>query len=893
MIQKMLQKRNLVVILAAVTGLLPVWVYGEAPGIYQGLKDQPNSFMIPEINQLGDKSYLKTGNQQIYANADSLDFVGTNIVASGNVEIKFQDVSIRADKAIVNIKNKDIDAKGNIVMRRNYDTITHLTLEEFLNARKMPDRLVEIIGYRVEPTGGKKLICRIYQRGDMFKAERLSGNLLTGVLEFDGFAATYKKFSCVGKSATRATDGTITVTDASVSTCEYLEDDQEHYSVGCGRLVIAPRVNPSDLKMYNPDMGEHSYWGYNCTFSVAGVPVAWLPMVYKPADESPGIAQIRAGSDSDWGWYIQTSKKFHLYDYPNTETRLYLDYYSKHGLGYGQETWVDTPESKTSLFTYFIYDSNPDYGGDDDIRMSAPNQRYDIKFNNMTHLTPRLDFRTNIEKLSDYYVLRDFFEDRDLNDPQPTSYLSLENQFDRFSAGLYVQPHLNNFYTDVQKLPEFRIDVPRQELFKNLYYQGETSAANMRMTFRDFDEPRTAANGVDPESYGAFRFDTLHMFYYPIKLDWLNIVPRAGGRFTGYSESSKTKLNDDDLYNMFIADDPDLGNPTANVINYDGKGGQVYRFAGEIGVETNTKIYRSWQNVRNSFWQLDGLRHVMVPYTNYTFIPEPTTSPDKIYYFDDTDRISRQNFVRFGLKNRLQTRRGEYGKEQIYEWGSVENYVDYHFNNSSKFKHLGNFGTILKFNPTSRLSITSLLLIDPSSNKDPVVNTNRNGIDTGERVGLSAKWIDRWQTTIRYRFLEDASTYISYYYQDAYRQRSAYSMGSTLSDIESGSAFERYYGSRAQQIRWGIDTLLPFDRNTKIGYEIFYDVEAGFMREQRVSISRIFHCFQVAVVGAQEIQRGNDNGKETNNSLMVTLTLTSLPGVKSGQQRGYGPGEKN
>jgi len=32
------------------------------------------------------------------------------------------------------------------------------------------------------------------------------------------------------------------------------------------------------------------------------------------------------------------------------------------------------------------------------------------------------------------------------------------------------------------------------------------------------------------------------------------------------------------------------------------------------GVEINTKIYRSWQNVKSAYWQLDGLRHVLIPY---------------------------------------------------------------------------------------------------------------------------------------------------------------------------------------------------------------------------------------------------------------------------------------
>ena len=875
--------RKLATALAVVGGLVWPWLaLADSPQLYNALKSQPQSFMLPEIGMDGtEKGYMKGGSGQIYANADSLDFVGANIIASGNVEIRYQDITIRADRAIVNIKTKDLDAKGNIVLRRNSEEIKHLSLYNFKEQRKLPDRLVEIIGYRVKPTGEQMLICRIHMRGDMFKSERISGNLQTGAVEFDKFIGGYKGFYCVGSYASRATDGTMTVKDAVVTTCEYVEDDQEHYSVRCSSLVITPRDNPSDMKLYNPSMGEHSYVGYNCTFNIGGVPMAWVPMVYKASDESPGLAQISGGHDSDWGYWVKVSKKFQLMDYPDAGVRTHTDYYSKHGVGYGADVWANTEESKTSLFAYFIYDNHPTGGNDDDnIRMAATSQRYDMKFSNMSHMTDRLDLRVNVEKISDYYMLQDFFSDRANNQPQATSYTALEYQFDRLSVTGYVQPRVNDFYTETQRLPELRIDVPRQELFKNLYYQGENSLANMRMTFRDFDSPNLNGNGVAPESYSAVRFDSLHMFYYPVKVDWLNIIPRAGGRLTYYNRSSKTNMGTDELNNLFVADDPNRGSPDVDVTNYDDRNGNIFRFAGEAGVEANTKIYRSWQDIKNSFWEIDGMRHVIIPYVNYTGIPEPTTSAENIYYFDDTDRISRQNFVRFGTKNRLQTRRGEYGKEQIYEWASVETFQDFHLSTEPGFGHMGDMGSIVRFNPTDRLSLSSLLLLNPY---DSGVKVDSSDVSSGERkAGLNCDWIDKWETTLRYRFIEDASAYISYIYQNPYKQRSVYSMGSTLAEIESGTAFTRYHTDRIQEIRLGMDTLLPFDRNTKVGYEIYYDVEAGFFRQQQVKVSHTFHCVVLAVVAAQSQDRDNDGNKELKNSISATVTLTKLPGFGAG-----------
>ena len=83
----------------------------------------------------------------------------------------------------------------------------------------------------------------------------------------------------------------------------------------------------------------------------------------------------------------------------------------------------------------------------------------------------------------------------------------------------------------------------------------------------------------DPKDYSSFRFDTLHMFYYPIKLfDAVNLIPRAGGRFTAYSRSSKRSVDIEDLYTIINADDIDSWpDQYLKVQNYDHKGGARYR----------------------------------------------------------------------------------------------------------------------------------------------------------------------------------------------------------------------------------------------------------------------------------------------------------------------------
>lgn len=838
--------------------------------------------------------------QDVDATADSLGFIGSNIIAKGNVFIRYQDMQIRAEEAIINISTKDIEAVGNISFIKMSSSSSIVTLSEFAEFRAQPNKRIRIDGYVSEPTGLQKLKITTIMDQISYKGKKVVGNLSSGILEFKDFACYTDKYYCSGEYATRATDGKITIKNAKLSTCEYVEDDHEHYSINVGTVKINPPSDaPKDLFKYNADIGDHSMWAYNCTMEVAGVPVFWMPVMYKPTDEAWGFFQVRAGKDSDWGYFLLISKKFQILDYPNTTTKFMLDFYSGRGIAVGNETQVRTEKSETNLFVYGLRDAHP-YGLsnkdnedaiNDSRRLEIPKDRYDLRLNNVTHLTPRLDFRGQVEKLSDINFLKDYFNDRYQTDPQPSTFASLEYQFDRFSAGLLVRPRINNFNTEVQRLPEFRIDIPRQELWNNIYYQGQNSIDYFKTSWRKYDKDRTTGNLIDPENYDSGRLDSLHVLYYPVSLDWLNLIPRAGVRLTGYSKISGTDVSEDDLGNMFALDSPDATttSPDVDINNYDPKSSARVRFIGELGLEANTKIYRSWQNTKNAFWQLDGLRHVMVPYTNYVFIPDPSLKSDKILYYDDIDRITKENFVRLGLQNRLQTRKGTYGAETIYNWMTLENYIDYHFVTQKGFKNLGDFGTMYKFNPTDKLMLSSLLLLDAGQSNPHDVLTSRAGEET-ERAGMSNKWIDKWENSITYELMKDFKVYASYIYQDAYKQRSTYSMGSTLSEIDSTSGFLRNYTGRNQTTTFGTEFPIPVDEKTFGGFDILYDFEAGYIREIKAKVKRKLHCWEAAVEAAQTVDRDYYLAKQTKNSIMLAFYLTAIPSIKIQQRQGTSSG---
>ena len=724
---------------------------------------------------------------------DSFEYVEQNLIARGHVVIQWQDLQITADNALVNLDSNDLEAAGNVIFTSKVVENKTVTLTEYEEMQNDPYRLVEFIKYRLTPTGNQLVEVRITYNDIVLKTDRAAINLNNGFVQFKDFQAKFGTMYAAGKRAERNFNGKFTVWDTKITTCNYLTDDHDHYAVFSKKAVLSPRDANRGLLNYNSDQGDHSIWTLHSFLELWGVPVFWFPALYKPMDISSFGGIFEFGHDSSWGQFVRTSKNFQLWDDPYVNTNLMLDYYSKRGLGYGISSDVISAESSTELFFYGISDRNPyeyfDRRYDANIhdpwyrgnsRLAIPHYRYEFKLANLTHITPNLDFRAQVDVLSDFNFLRDYFTERYNESMEPPTFVSLEYQLERMTASLYSNVRVNEFATTVEHLPQVKLNFQRQELFGGLYYQGETSFDYLSMDWRHYDYPSTSRYDVHLKDYRTARWDMLHMFYYPFKLQNINFIPRAGIRLTAYSQTSENSVTNADLTHMFL-DNSITGQPNYHIANkYDDDGGSKLRVTGEVGVEVNTKFYKTWQNVRNAYWELDGLRHVLIPYINYTYIPAPNVGKEHLFYFDEIDRIDEQNFIRFGAINRLQTRRND----QIQELLSLETFWDYFFYKEKGFDdHIGNLGVLLNFSPVDKLVFTTEVLFDMGQcDSDHDARPVRNGRKV-KRPGLRWKYIDRLFANVSYDFAPDWKIYANYQYSDAYNQRSVYSMGSQFTQI--------------------------------------------------------------------------------------------------------------
>ena len=813
--------------------------------------------------------------------ADHWELTGGNLTVRGNVFIPAGDYEIRADEAVVNAETHDFDARGNLELVLNRDLFLTVTPDRLEEIERLAGVSVEIRGVTTDVFGQQQIAIKARRTKGRIRAAVLSGNLDTGVFQFGEAELQIFNLVCRVASGYRQANGIIHLNDAEMSTCGYLASENAHYSLSCAKAEIRPydtgTFGRDDIET---DYNQYSVLATNCKLHFYGVPVLWLPYFYKPKDETLSLFQIQTGRTGDFGFFLSLSKRYQLIDYPDTSARIYVDWYEKRGFGYGVDAEVNLEQSRTRLFAYGIYDKHR-YESTDPRKygIKIPYQRFIFQLNHLTHITPTLDFRGSFNWQSDEFFTKDFFGGFYSGDPQPATFASLEKQFEHFTASLYVRPQVNQFFPTVESLPTFRIDVQRQELGStNLYYQGEHSIGYYQRKWRDYSDRH---HWESPYAYSSGRFDSVNFLYYPVKFDFINIIPRAGMRLTAYTDSSKTKIDEEDL-TLLLLHDAERYTRRMWTKDYDGRGGSRFRFIGEFGVEANTHIYGTWQDVRNYWLQLDGLRHVIIPYVNYTYIPEPTEDREHLYYFDDVDRIDTQHFIRFGIINRLQTRRGNV----IANYLTMENYWDFHMRCKNGYNNVGDFCTKLTAEPLKGLKISTFFSIDPSGNDDISGVSDeiyRRGRNVGH-PGLYLDWLNRWNVTLSYEPIEDVVFQLRYNYKNIYRTRSAYSMGSSLLDLESGSAFDKYNLTQTQTISLGVRAPLTPDRRTFGAYSMTYDFNAGFVTNHTFAVVRQLHCWEVAA----EVQldtKYDDGEKDTDVSFYITAYLTGLTGPLQRQQQ--------
>src|SRR5438552_14899576 len=451
----------------------------------------------------------------------------------------------------------------------------------------------------------------------------------------------------------------------------------------------------------------------NVTFYVGKVPIFWWPYLYQSLSDAFSFT-VSPAFLSSWGPSLLTQVTFPITD--DIRGRIRLDYRGRRGVAIGFESDIDYGKDKSSsakLKTYYLQDQNPLVNRTALPRGAVPTGRYRVSLGDRTNFTHDIYGIVDMTKLSDPFVMQDFYKSEFRIDPVPDNVVAVTKTDPFYTLTGIARFQANEFFEQTERLPEVVLDIKRHALFGGpIFYEGESGFANLERAFAD---------GSGFEDYSTIRLDTFHQLLYPnTYFGWLSIVPRVGFLGTYYTDTrdlGKTMFTPDSnpLVPNFLLPNPTLAQPIKYV-------NDTFRPVFNAGVEASFKLSQTWENVQSRALGLDGLLHVIQPFTNFSYVANGGADPASILQFDrfqpstqlrtidfpqftSIDSIDNWTVWRLGVRNRLETRRDD----ATITWLELDTFFDVNFDNPFDRTPYSNFFNNIRFTPLpwAKLSVNS------------------------------------------------------------------------------------------------------------------------------------------------------------------------------------------
>lgn len=411
-------------------------------------------------------------------------------------------------------------------------------------------------------------------------------------------------------------------------------------------------------------------------FYIGDTPVFYLPLYVQPLSGKYPDVTVVPGRTSDWGYYALTAWRYFFND--DSKGHVHLDYRERKGLAEGLDYSYNAKELGSGIARVYYTHENDDLTVD---KSGSTDDRWRMQYRHKTDLPKNSTFTAEFNKLSDRDFIKDFVYREFEENPDPDNYILFRTQAPSYVLSLLGRKRMNDFFTVVEKLPEAKLEINSQRLWRtNFYYQSENSITNF---IKRYDE----ADGKPREE--SFRADNFHKLSYSTKLfNFLYTTPFMATRQTFYSRNKwKDKSN---LRSIF-----------------------------EGGIDLSAKFYRIF-DVESNLLSLDlhRLRHIVTPQAAYLVRHQPTISPENLYQFDGTDSIVHHNGFSLSLENKLQTKRPDGEGMKTVDLARFIVSSDYIFRLKKKSlmpQGIGKFGDIgfkLELWPYTWFSVNSDMTLD-------------------------------------------------------------------------------------------------------------------------------------------------------------------------------------
>ncbi len=538
------------------------------------------------------------------------------------------------------------------------------------------------------------------------------------------------------------------------------------------------------------------------------VPVFYLPY-YRRNLKNPNNFEFEPGYRSTFGAYLFTT--YHWYAGEELDGALHFDLRAKRGIGFGPDFHYDAGKWGEGDFEhYFAHDSEPPLRS---TGSPVSDDRQRLHFSHVINPETNFMAKAVVNYQSDEFFLRDYFESDYRNNVQPQTFVEVNRFWNNWMLDVLVHPRINDFWETVERLPDVKLNGFRQQLGETpLFYESESSVGYYQRRF-------ASTNAFQPD-FSAFRGDTYHQVLLPKTFfGWLNVTPRVGSRFTYYGEADGPGEMTDEQSRVVL----------------------------NTGAEFSFKASRVLSEAENKFLDINGLRHIMEPSMNYVYVPEPNVRPRQLPQFDyelpsfrllpidypdynAIDSVDSQNVVRFGLRNKLQTKR-EKRVENLINW---DLYTDWRINPRRHQSTFSDLYSDLDFRPRSWMVLNSETRYDVLDGDIREAN---------HRVTLVPNNV--WSFAVGHRFLDDPA-----------------------------------FGRRGHNLIYD-SFYYRFNENWSWHMAHWFEARDGHMEEQSYSIYRDLRSWTAALtLRMRDVRSGPDDF-----SIGVTFSLKAFPRYGVGSDR--------
>jgi LPS-assembly protein len=336
-----------------------------------------------------------------------------------------------------------------------------------------------------------------------------------------------------------------------------------------------------------------------------------------------------------------------------SDATIYADYMEKRGVKLGVEYRyiLDNKSRGTVLFDY-LDDQKIDDGtsATEDFSYTATPQRsntdrYWFRLKHNQALATGWQAKLDLDIVSDADYLHEFKDGYtgftgsheafiknfgrgldDFDDTTRANRLNLNRTWDAYSLNMNVDWYdnviarrLNQDDTTLQTLPSFTFTTVRQQINEsNIYYDLEAGYNNF---FRK-DTTDSLVNGQKSEIYPAI--------YYPMRAGkFLDIEPSIGLRQTAWYSDEYT-------------------------LNQATNEGFSHRELVKLNLDVSTRFSRVFTPPPGNRF-CEKIKHDLIPALEYSYIPD--VNQDDLPFFNNQDRIARQNQVTWSVTNRFTSKK--------------------------------------------------------------------------------------------------------------------------------------------------------------------------------------------------------------------------------------------